>query len=240
MERILPPSPVSILMPVCNEIDVIEEVIAEWDEDVIRHFPAGTELVFDDCSTDGTREKLHRLSARWPYLRVIESTRDGFFNAAMRVYKAARNPIVFFTDSDGQYVPSEIWKLTPLLGSCDLVHGAKWGRQDPFYRVFASNVFNGITRSLFGTAHEDVNSAFRFVKRPVLEALLPKIRHQTNLLNAELLLRAEKEGFRIQSLRVQHRSRKFGKSRGLPLRKFLVECYRAYRGLKALKKEYGA
>jgi glycosyltransferase involved in cell wall biosynthesis len=240
MERILPKTPVSVLMPVCNEIDIIEDVVQEWHDQVIRHFPSGSELLFDDCSTDGTKEKLAELKKSLPYIRVIDSPRDGFFNSAMRLYKESRNPLVFFTDSDGQYVPAEIWALTPLLESADLVHGAKSNRQDPLYRLAASGVFNRIVRGLFGTAHRDVNSAFRFVKRPVLDALLPKIRHLTTLLNAELLLRAEKEQFRIQSIPVAHRERKYGKSRGLPPKRFVSECVGAYKGLKALKKEYEA
>jgi len=238
MERILPATPVSFLMPICDEIDIVEEVVQEWHEQVIRHCPAGTELVLDDCSVDGTREKLAELRKSLPYIRVIESPKDGFFNSALRLYRAAKNPLVFFTDSDGQYVPGEIWKLTPHLEGADLVHGAKADRQDPFYRVVASKAFNRIVRSLFGTAHDDVNSAFRFVKRPVLDRLLPKIRHLTTLLNAELLLRAEREQFRVLSFPVSHRKRKFGKSRGLPLKRFLTECRQAYRGLKALKREY--
>jgi len=238
MDHILPPSPVSILMPVCDEIDIIEEVVQEWHDRVIRYLPTGTELVFDDCSIDGTREKLHELRKVLSYIRVIESAKDGFFNSAMRLYRAARNPLVFFTDSDGQYVPDEIWKLTPLLESCDIVHGAKTDRQDPFYRVAASGVFNRIVRRLFETRHDDVNSAFRFVKRPVLDAILPRIRHLKTLLNAELLLRAEREGFQVRTVPVSHRKRKFGKSRGLPLKRFLSECRRAYKGLKALKQEY--
>ncbi len=238
MERILPPGPVSVLMPVCNEIDIIVDVVQEWHDQVIRHFPAGSELLFDDCSTDGTKEKLAELRKSLPYIRVIDSPRDGFFNSAMRLYRQAKNPLVFFTDSDGQYVPEEIWRLTPLLESNDLVHGAKTNRQDPLYRVLASGMFNRIVRSQFDTAHADVNSAFRFVRRPLLEALLPKIRHLTTLLNAELLLRAEQEKYRIHSLPVAHRERKYGKSRGLPLKRFMAECIGAYKGLKALRKEY--
>ena len=38
--------PVSILMPVSNEADVIEEVVEEWVREVISHLPAGSELLF--------------------------------------------------------------------------------------------------------------------------------------------------------------------------------------------------
>src|SRR3954471_12716653 len=54
--------PVSVLMPVCNEVAVIESVVREWEADVFRHLPAGSELVFDDGdSRDGTLETLARL-----------------------------------------------------------------------------------------------------------------------------------------------------------------------------------
>ena len=50
-------APVSILMPVCNEADVIEDVIDEWVRDVFQYLPEGSEFLIDEAaSKDGTRE----------------------------------------------------------------------------------------------------------------------------------------------------------------------------------------
>lgn len=37
--------PVSILMPVCNEVDVIERVLMEWHEEVFCYLPAQSEFI---------------------------------------------------------------------------------------------------------------------------------------------------------------------------------------------------
>ena len=225
-------------MPVCNEVDVIEGVLKEWDTEVFRHLPAGSELLLNDCSSDGTEKILTRLQEACPYLRVLFTKREGFFKASVRLYQEARCPLIFFTDSDGQYVASEFWKIAGDISRFDIVHGAKLRRQDPYYRLLASNMFNVITRLMFGTQSDDVNSAFRLIRKEALEDLIPKIRHLPTLLNAEMLIRAEMEGYKVKSLGVAHRARQVGKSRGLPLRGFLRECARTYAGLFRLRREY--
>jgi dolichol-phosphate mannosyltransferase len=227
--------PVSILMPVCNEADVIEDVIEEWVREVIQYCPAGSEMVLDDCSNDGTEKILLGLAARYPFIRVNFAPRDGFFNSAMRLYKLARCPLIFFTDSDGQYVPAQFWKIASHIDDHDMVHGAKIDRKDPVYRIRASFVFNALIRRIFGSRCDDVNSAFRLIRRPMLTAVLPDIRHLAMLPNAEMYIRAEAMNFRIRNVSVMHRERKYGKSRSLPLKSFLGECFRALTGLLKLR-----
>jgi glycosyltransferase involved in cell wall biosynthesis len=229
--------PVSILMPVCNEVDVIDEVINEWCEQVIRFLPEGSELVLDDCSNDGTEKRLQALMQQHPFIRVNFSKRDGFFNSAMRLYRLSRCPLVFFTDSDGQYVPSEFWKIAVDIGHYDMVHGAKVNRKDPLFRIQASFVFNQLIRRWFKSSCLDVNSAFRLIRRAVLTAVLNEIHCLSMLPNAELYLRAEAKGFKIKNVPVRHRVRKFAKSRSLPFKTFGQECWRAFCGAYALRKE---
>lgn len=236
MHKILA-EPVSILMPVCNEQDIIELVVKEWIEEVCCHLPDGSELVFDDCSTDGTNKILCNLAEKFPYIRVQWSPKDGFFRSAMRLYRAARCPLIFFTDSDGQYPPEEFWRIAPLINTCDMVHGAKMNRCDPFYRVFASGVFNFIGRRLFHTKGTDINSAFRLMRKNALDAILGSVHVMPTLINAEIYLRMEHAGYLINDINVRHRKRLYGKSRGLPLGHFAKECFHASRGLLRLRDE---
>lgn len=229
-------------MPVCNEAAVIEEVVREWEIDVIQYLAPGSELLFDEAaSADGTRQILERLQATRGFLRIMShEKKEGFAAAARNLYTHARNELMFFTDSDGQYVANEFWKLTPHVEKYDLVHGAKIGRQDPLFRKISSAVFNRVARFIFDEHYSDINSAFRFVKKPIIDRLLPDLRCMPTLLNAELLLRAEMAGCEIKQVRVVHRRRTAGVSRGLPPLQYLSECFRAYRGLLALKAEYRA
>lgn len=238
-ERIIN-APVSVLMPVCNEADIIEEVVEEWVRDVINFLPAGSEFLFDEAaSTDGTREILARLCEKHHFIKVTYNEhKDGFANAARRLYRAAQCPLVFFTDSDGQYVPAEFWKLAPHAGKFDIIHGAKIGRQDPMARKIASALFNRVAQFIFDIHYSDINSAFRLMKKTTVDELLPNIKCMPTLLNAELLLRAEMSNYPIKQIHVIHRRRKHGVSRGLPPTRFIGESLRAYRGLLALKSEY--
>lgn len=234
------PLATSILMPVCNEADIIEDVIEEWIRDVFKFFPDGSEIILDDgASKDGTQEILRRICEKYPFIRVIYNERkDGFAAAARRLYMEAKNPLVFFTDADGQYVAEEFWKLVPYIGEFSLVHGAKIGRQDTFFRKFASAIFNRVARFIFDIHYSDINSAFRLVKIKAVKDLIPKVNCMPTLLNTEFLLRAELDNYSIKQVRVIHRSRKWGISRGLPPLYFIQESIRAYRGLLKLKKEY--
>jgi len=234
------PEPLSIVMPVCNEADVLEGVIEEWVEQVFKFLPEGSEFLIDEAaSTDGTRQILERLGRKYPFLKTeFHPMKEGFGVATKRLYARAKNPLIFFTDSDGQYVASEFWRLAPHAGSYAVIHGAKIGRQDTFFRKAASAVFNRIARFVFDVHYSDINSAFRIVRREVVLELLPRLHCLPTLVNAEILLRAELENLPIKQVHVLHRKRRFGVSRGLAPHKFLGEAFRAYLGLLALKKEY--
>jgi glycosyltransferase involved in cell wall biosynthesis len=229
--------PVSVLMPICNEADVIRHVVEEWQTSVFSRLPAGSELVLDDCSEDGTFEILQELRREFPFIRVNRSARDGFFNSAIRLYRLAKNELIFFTDSDGQYVPADFWRIYERIDECEMVHGYKSGRCDPFYRKAGSLLFNAVSRAYFNSRAKDVNSAFRLVRRESLDAVLDSIRHLRMMPNAELYLRLERQGHRISNVPVRHRARTNGPSRSIPLFKFFREGFFALVGLRRLKRD---
>ena len=231
---------VSILMPVCNEAGVIEQVIEEWVRDVIQYLPEGSELVFDEAaSTDGTREILSRMCGKYPFIRVTyNEKKDGFANAPRRLYADVRCPLVFFTDSDGQYVAADFWKLARFMEQFEVVHGVKLGRKDPLARRFFSMIFNKAVFFLYQMPYIDINSAFRLMRKEVVETILPKLTVMPTLVNAEFLIRAEVENFMIKQVYVTHRFRSDGGSRGLPKGRYFLEGLKAFRGLFDIKAEY--
>jgi glycosyltransferase involved in cell wall biosynthesis len=232
--------PVSILMPVYNEADVIEDVVEEWVRDVVRHLPRGSEFIFDEGgSTDGTREILARLARKYRFIRVIWNARkEGFAAAARRLYGEARCPLIFFTDSDGQYIAADFWKVARYVPAYDVVHGAKLGRKDPLPRRLFSALFNKAASFLTELHYLDINSAFRLVKADVVREVLPSVRSMPTLLNAEFLIRCALENFEVRQVYVLHRPRKFGRSRGLPAMGYLFEGAKAFKGLLDIKDSY--
>lgn len=228
------------MMPVCNEMDVIESVIDEWAEDVVRYLPEGSELVFDEAgSTDGTREILARMCEKYPFIRVIyNEKKDGFAAGARRLYREAKCPYVFFTDSDGQYVAADFWKLAKYIDRYDYIRGIKVGRKDTLFRRIASGIFNKIVIFLYNVNFNDINSAFHLIKRDIIVELLPQLTVMPVLISTELVLRAELANHEIKQVYVLHRMRKYGKSRGLPTKRFVVDSLKALKGLFDIKASY--
>ena len=91
--------------------------------------------------------------------------RDGFGNAAKRLYKRANSPFIFFTDSDGQYVAKDFWILAKYINDYDFIRGGKVGRKDPIMRRLVSFIFNKLVLILFDVYYFDVNSAFFLLKK---------------------------------------------------------------------------
>jgi hypothetical protein len=231
--------PVSILLPVSNEFEVIESVIAELVEVVYRYLPAGSEFIIEEAgSTDGTKELLIRLNERWPFLNITyKEKKEGFGKAAHELYKKAKCLWVFFIDSDGQCVASEFWKLAYFMENYDFITGRKKPRYDPFSRRVLSKIFNLMAKSLFKLDLHDMNFSFRLSKREAVLDCLNRCRYMSTLINAESIIIANSLGYRIHEVDVYHRPRLSGSSRGLAPSSILEESVLAFRGLFRLRQD---
>ena len=237
--------PVSVLMPIFNEREVVEIVVEEWAREVFAFLPDGSEMLFDDASDDGTSEILEQLKLRYPFIKINRAVRDGFDRASKRLYAVAKCQLIFFTDSDGQYLPADFWKVSRLMGHMlpdgpAMVHGYKLNRHDPFYRIVGSAFFNKLAKLVIGTNGHDINSAFRLIRREYVDEQVPKLRHVPMLLNSELYIRIEKAGYRIIDVPITHRERPIGESRSLPLKSFFKHGWHAACGIFALQRELSA
>ena len=227
-------------MPVSNEAKVIREVIEEWVDDVFQYLTEGSEFLLDEAgSTDGTREILKNLSEKYPFIKVTyNDKRDGFGNAARRLYEKANCPLIFFTDSDGQYLAKDFWKLTKHIEKYDMVHGVKLGRKDSVFRRIFSFLFNKYINFLFSIYFLDMNSAFRLTKADIIKNVLPDCVSMPILVNAELLVRTVASNFEVKQVYILHRERKHGRSRGLRSFRYLIDGMIAVIGLYNIKSSY--
>jgi glycosyltransferase involved in cell wall biosynthesis len=218
----------------------VAQILNEWEAQVLQYLPQGSELIIEDASDDGTDAAIQIWISNHKAYAVRffhREQRDGYFNAVYRLYMNARCPYVFISDADGQYVPSDFWKIVPYMNDYDMVHGVKTHRNDPGYRIWASFIFNKVSQILFHHSFRDINSAHRLIKREVVIQILPHICRMRVLLNAELLLRLYAGGFKIKEIDIDHRPRLEGTSKGLPAATYVKESWGALRGLIQLKSD---
>lgn len=113
------------VMPVYNEAATVAEVIGV----VLAQKPIQQLVIVDDCSTDGTWDRLQPLAQNEPRIRLIRHEVNQGKGAALRTGIAhATSAIVVIQDADLEYDPAEYYRLlTPILaGKADVVFGSRF------------------------------------------------------------------------------------------------------------------
>jgi glycosyltransferase involved in cell wall biosynthesis len=136
-------------------------------------------MCVNDCSTDGTLEKLYEAAARFPKVEVVNFHRNSGSGTVRRIgSQRARGEIVVWTDADMTYPNERIPELVQILEkdqSVDHVVGARTTEQGTYklLRVPAKWFIRKFAEQLTGTKIPDLNSGLRAFRR---EVALPYLR----------------------------------------------------------------
>ncbi len=224
----------SVFFPVFNEEENIKSVV----ESALELLPSITKyyeiIIVDDGSRDKTGQIADLLSRQYKEISVIHHFSNCGYGAALQTgFRAIKNDLIFFTDGDGQFDIEELPKLTSLIENADIVCGYRAKRADPLFRKINARVYRLLLRVLFNLRITDINCAFKLFKREVIQSL--NFESSGALINAELLILAQKKGYTIKEVGVSHYPRIKGKQTGAKptviLRTF-VELFRLWRKLK--------
>jgi glycosyltransferase involved in cell wall biosynthesis len=164
----------SIVVPLYNEAEVIEELYARLTAVMIE---AGLryELVFiDDGSKDDTLEKLKRNTLKDDKVVIVELRRNfGQTPALAAGFDTARGNIVITMDGDLQHAPEEIPKfLGKLDEGYDVVSGWRKKRADNFVmRKIPSRMANWLASKISGVNIHDFGTTFKAYRRDIIDGL---------------------------------------------------------------------
>lgn len=235
--------PISLILLVHQEADVIERVIEDFYTKVTSKIPDSEFIVCEDGSTDGTKEILLRIENKFHLTLHMGNEKRGYSTAMKEAFLLAHNPIIFFSDSDGQHDPNDFWKLLPMMEHADIVMGWKKNRKDGLFRLLLTRVFNIITWFIFGVRVHDIDCGFRLLRKETVNFLLSQPWRLSHCIAAELTVKAYRRGFRIAEVPVAHFPREFGGSRGLPTKKLpkiivhiLSDLWKVEKDIRAFKK----
>jgi len=172
---------VTVVLPCYNEVGHVEAEI-ERIAAALDDSPYTYDLdVYDDCSSDGTRELLAKIaeSGRFANLRYFPRARNGGSGTIRRIgSQNARGRYVAWTDADMTYPNERIPELVTTLDadpSYDQVVGARKTEEGTykFLRVPAKWVIRKIAERLTGTKIPDLNSGLRVFRREIALPYLP-------------------------------------------------------------------
>ncbi len=171
----MPPPDISIIAPAFNELDNMDPLVERIREVFTPTGLSFEAVIVDDCSTDGTREKLLALHQKYPWLRVISLQKNSGQTAAMDAgFRHARGKIFGTLDADMQNDPAEIARLMKLLSpDVDMVNGWRKDRQDKNkgMRRIQTKIANGIRNWISDDDIKDSACGLKVYKRECLDGL---------------------------------------------------------------------
>jgi glycosyltransferase involved in cell wall biosynthesis len=201
---------VSLVLPVFNERDNLEPVIAELTEALrsVRH----EVIAVDDGSTDGSLERLRDLTRAFPNLRtVVLQTHTGQSAAIAAGFDAAGGGVIVTMDADGQNDPADIpAMLTALEADARLtaVVGFRTERRDSRWKRVQSRVANTVRSWITADGIRDTGCSLKAMRADAVRRL-PRFDGMHRFLPALI----QYHGGVVREHPVRHRPRLAGRSK---------------------------
>ncbi|HVG79740.1 MAG: glycosyltransferase family 2 protein [Candidatus Rokuibacteriota bacterium] len=201
----------SVVIPVYDEEENLPPLWAEL-RSVLGPLGLTFEVVFvDDGSRDRSAELIRGFRDADPRVRLVRLKANAGETAATDAgFKAARGTWVITMDADLQNDPHDIPGLISHLDRWDAVTGwrVQRGEGDSIVRRISSRVANGVRNRLSQETIQDSGCTFRAFRRECLRGLV-LYRGFHRFIPTLLRMR----GYRVLEVPVNHRPRRFGRSK---------------------------
>lgn len=203
---------VSVIVPLYNEEESLPE-LCTWIKRVVDEHHLSYEIILiDDGSSDNSWKVIEQLRAANPFIKGIKFQRNYGKSAALNEgFHSCTGNVVITMDADLQDSPDEIPALHTMImkEGWDIVSGWKKKRHDPFEKRIPSKFFNWITARISKIPLHDFNCGLKAYKNKVVKSI-----EVYGEMHRYIPLIAKWSGFKkVGEKVVEHRPRKFGKSK---------------------------
>lgn len=201
---------ISFVIPVYNEEESLKELYSAI-MDVVGREGYRYEIIFvDDGSTDGSLNEMKQLAEADSNVSAIQFRSNmGKATGLQTGFRHVTGDIVITMDADLQDDPKEIPRFIAKIDEgYDMVSGWKQNRLDPAEKRLPSKLFNKFTSTMSGVKLHDFNCGFKAYRREVVDSI-----DLYGELHRYIPVLANKKGFKIAEIVVEHHERKFGKSK---------------------------
>ncbi|PYR03911.1 MAG: glycosyltransferase family 2 protein [Acidobacteria bacterium] len=206
------PAGLSVFFPAYNDSGTIASMVIRAVRAAAELTPDFEIIVVDDGSADSTADIADELARTYPQVRAVHHPTNRDYGAALQTgFRSARKELIFYTDGDAQYDPSELSALwASMTADVDLVNGYKISRADPMHRILIGRLYHYIVSILFGLKLRDVDCDFRLMRRTIFERI--NLEKTSGIICVEMMKKIQDAGFRIAEVPVHHYHRVFGRS----------------------------
>jgi glycosyltransferase involved in cell wall biosynthesis len=187
----------TVVIPVHNEAGFVTHAIHALSNEL-----AGLEFVLylvENGSSDATAAEARSLAEEYPWLQVIALPEADYGAALREGFRRSDTDWMIAFDID--YFSRTF--VNEVLGRADEADIVLASKRDPeaedhrgIVRRLGTRVFNLLLRGLFGSSVTDTHG-MKAINRKVLDHILPEVKSTEDLFDTELVLRAERAGYRI-------------------------------------------
>lgn len=205
----------SVVMPVFNEA----ETIATMFKNVLSQRPVQQFVIVDDCSTDGTWDKLVPLAQNEPRVKLVRHAYNQGKGAALRTgFAEAIARFVIVQDADCEYDPAEYYRLLvpALAGKADVVFGSRFMGSDAhrvlFYWHSLGNKFlTTLSNMASGLNLTDMEVCYKMFRREIIQGI--KIEENRFGFEPEITAKVAKLKVRVYEVAVSYYGRTYAEGK---------------------------
>jgi glycosyltransferase involved in cell wall biosynthesis len=202
---------ISVIVPVFNEIELLEPSISQISSFLESHFDDYEILIVESGSVDGSAEACDRLATNLPRITVLHEGRKAGFGSALKLgYEHAKKDLVWLIVVDMPFPLETILTALPLFSHYDCVFSYRSRDNRDLIKRFRSYIYNFLAKALLGLKVRHVNSAFRVFKREMIQNLSLVTNDWT--LDAEVLYEITNRKIPYAEIPVDLNDRKRGKT----------------------------
>ena len=201
---------VDIVIPVYNEEHVLAESLAALRKFLAQGFPHQYRIVVaDNASTDGTLAVAQGLAQKHADVASLHIPQKGRGRALRAAWLTSTAEILSYMDVD---LSTDLAAFPPLIEAIasegyDIAIGSRLARgadiRRSLRREAISRGYNVMIKGLFFTRFSDAQCGFKAASRRAVQELVPLIENNEWFFDTELLILAEKAGYRIKEIPVR-------------------------------------
>lgn len=204
----------SLVIPVYNEAAFLPGALEKLYSELAQ-VPAEVDVILaENGSTDGTAELGMEMASTYPNLTVLQLPEPDYGGAMRAGFLAAKGDWVLNSDIDYFSGPF-MARVVEIADDADIVLASKRDpesedRRSPVRRL-ATWTFNQVLKFMLGSKVSDTHG-IKAVRREVVADVADKVISTQDLFDTELVIRAEKKGWRIAELPIVVEEQRAAKS----------------------------
>ena len=214
----------SIVIPVYNEKSTIDEIVkrvqnVDFEKEII---------IVDDCSSDGTSDKIDKISGN--NIKKLFHEKNKGKGASLRTgFQHVTGDIVIIQDADLEYNPNEYSNLIePIVdGRADVVYGSRFlggpHRVDFFWHYVGNKILTTLSNILTNLILTDMETCYKVFKAEIIKDI--KIRSNRFGFEPEITAKLAKRKCVIYEVPISYSGRDYDEGKKIGWKDGVVALY---------------